>query len=142
MKAGATVHCDDLPWLPLAPKVGIRVLKLDPATGGFTVMLRAEPGGVLPPHRHIGEAEIYMLKGSGTHPQTGDYRPGNFIHEQEGAVHDPLAFNEETVLLMVSRGPSAFLVPDGSDAFSMDVGMLQGMLQGAGQAQAQARPEH
>ena len=135
--ASATTHCDDLPWLPLAPKVGIRVLRMDPASGGFTVMLRAEPGGVLPRHRHLAEAEIYMIKGSGTHPQTGDFRPGDFITERDGAIHDALEFGEETVLLMVSRGPSAFLAPDGSDMYFMDVPMLQGLMQrGAAQAGA------
>ncbi|WHZ09985.1 MAG: hypothetical protein OJF60_000424 [Burkholderiaceae bacterium] len=134
---GATTHCEDLPWLPLAPKIGIRVLRLNPDTGGYTVMLRAEPGGVLPRHRHLGEAEIYIIKGSGTHLQTGDYRPGDFITERNGAVHDPLEFREETVLLMVAHGPSAFLAPDGSDMYFMDVPMLQGLMQrGAAHASA------
>lgn len=136
--ASATIHCEDVPWLPLAPKVGVRVLKLDAKEGSYTVMIRAEAGGVLPRHRHIGEAEIYMLEGSGAHPQTGAFRPGDFITERAGAIHDPLEFGENTLLLMVSRGPSAFLAPDGSDMVLMDVPMLQGLMQrGAAQAAAQ-----
>lgn len=138
--AGSTTHCEDLPWLPLAPRVGIRVLSMDPKVGSYAVMLRAEAGGVLPRHRHLGEAEIYMIKGSGNHPQAGDFRPGDFITERNGAVHDALEFMEETVLLMFARGPSAFLAPDGSDMYLMDVPMLQGLMQqSAAPAKAHSR---
>ena len=129
--SGATIHSESLPWLPLAPGVGVRILRFNPDSVGYTVMIRAEPGGVLPRHRHLDEAEIYIVRGSGTHPQTGDFRPGDFICEKKGAVHDALEFTELTELLMVARGPSAFLAPDGSDMFFMDIPMLQGLSQSA-----------
>lgn len=129
--AGHTVHVEDLKWLPLAPKVWIKVVKLVPETGENTIMVRAEPGGMLPRHRHIESAEIYVLKGSGAHPQTGAFVAGDYVSESKSAVHDPLPFHCETELLMVSRGASAFLADDGSTMFTMDVAMLQGMVQAA-----------
>lgn len=122
---GATVHCNDLPWLPLAPKVFVKVIKLMPDSGEFSVMIRAEPGGVLPRHRHLESAEIFMLKGSGEHRQTGPFAPGDYISEHKGAIHDALTFPEATELLMVCKGASAFLGPQDETLYLMDVPMLQ-----------------
>ncbi|KAF5486960.1 Acetylacetone-cleaving enzyme [Colletotrichum siamense] len=127
--AGSTVNCNTLPWLPLAPKIWIKLVKLQPATGAHTVIIRAEPGGVLPPHRHIEAAEIFVLKGTGDHPQTGHFAEGDFVSESKGAVHDPLVFEVETEMLMTSQGPSVFLDEQGNDLYTMDVPMLQGLAQ-------------
>lgn len=129
--AGFTVQCGKLKWLPLAPGMFIKIVKLVPETGEYTVMVRAQPGGLLPPHRHVDSAEIYVLKGSGAHPQTGDFMEGDYVSEAKGAIHEALPFGCDTELLMVSRGPSVFLAEDGSDMYTMDVAMLQGMMQGA-----------
>ncbi|KAL4898882.1 hypothetical protein BDW74DRAFT_189888 [Aspergillus multicolor] len=122
---------------PLAPSVWVKVVKLVPSTGEYTIMARAEPGGLLPRHRHVESADIYVLKGSGAHPQTGAFVAGDYVSESKGAVHDPLPFHYETELLMVARGPSAFLADDGSDMYVMDVPMLRGMVQAA-EAEADA----
>ncbi len=133
--AEKTVQADKLPWLPLAAGIAVRVLRLAPSGEGYAVMIRAEPGGVLPRHRHLEESEIYIVSGNGTHPQLGDFHTGDYICEEKGAVHDEVHFTQETVLLMVSRGPSAFLAPDDSDAFYMDIPMLRKMVeQGSAQA--------
>ncbi|KAL2813553.1 hypothetical protein BJX63DRAFT_421196 [Aspergillus granulosus] len=113
--AGYTVHCNDLKWLPLAPAVYIKVIKLVPETGEYTIM----------------SAEIYVMKGRGAHPQTGHFVAGDYVSEHKGALHDPLLFDYETELLMVSRGPSVFLADDGSDLYTMDVAMLQRMNEAA-----------
>ncbi|BCS19923.1 uncharacterized protein APUU_20355S [Aspergillus puulaauensis] len=129
--AGHTVHVADLKWLPLVPSIWIKVIKLVPETGEYTIMVRAEPGGMLPRHRHVESAEIYVLKGSGAHPQAGAFVAGDYVSESKGAVHDPLPFHCETELLMVSRGPSAFLADDGEDMYMMDVDMLQALAKAA-----------
>ena len=131
---GNTVHPEELPWLPLAPGVGVKVLKVNRETGGFSVMIRAEPGGVLPPHQHVESSEIYILKGQGTHAQTGFYKAGDYISEPKGAVHDALPFFEETELLMICNGPSNFLGEDGSVQHVMDIGMLDYLASQAGKA--------
>ncbi len=132
-KGGHTVACDDLPWLPLAPKVSVKVIKTVPETGAFSVMIRAEAGGVLPRHKHLDSAEIYIFKGSGEHMQTGAYKPGDYISEPKDAIHDPLHFVEDTELLMVCQGPSAFIDDNDQTLYLMDVAMLQ-QLQGRAEA--------
>lgn len=123
-----TIHCDDLPWLPLAPRVYVKVIKLVPETGGFSVMIRAEPGAVLPRHQHLESAEIFILKGNGSHPQTGDFRAGDYVSERKGAIHDELPFDEETELLMICSGPSAFLGPKNETRYLMDIPMLENLM--------------
>lgn len=123
--SGDTIHCNDLRWLPLAPKVWIKLVKLSPGTGSYTVIVRAEKGGVLPRHRHIESAEIYVIRGNGKHPQTGHFAQGDYVSERKGAVHDPLVFEDEVEMLMMSNGPSAFIDDEGRDLFLMDVPMLQ-----------------
>lgn len=126
-EGGHTLHTDELPWLPLAPKVKIRLLRLDRDSGEFSVMIRAEAGGVLPRHKHLAGAEIFILEGEGRHPQTGDFRRGDYIIEPDQAVHDPLDFEQDVTMIMMCKGASAFLAPDDSVAFLMDVPMLEGL---------------
>lgn len=127
-EGGLIVHTEELPWLPLALGIRVRVLKLDRETGAFSVMIRAEPGGILPRHRHIESAEIYVMEGRGMHPQTGAYRAGDYISEPQGALHEAVSFTEATELLMVCNGASAFLASDGSVQHMMDIGMLEHLL--------------
>lgn len=126
---GDVIRTDEVPWLPLAPGVSMRPLRVDEDSGAFTVMIRAMPGAVLPRHKHLALSEIYVLKGASTHPQTGYTQPGDYIAEHAGAIHDPLHFKEETVLFMVNHGPSAFLNDDDSTAFLMDVHSVRGLLE-------------
>ncbi|AXH96643.1 hypothetical protein DV701_11395 [Ornithinimicrobium avium] len=111
-------------WRTLAPGVGIKVLRLDRASGAWTIMIRSEKGSVLPPHQHLGLSEIYIIKGSGHHEQAGHFKTGDYVIEPDGATHSPLFFQEEVVHIMVAQGPSAFLAEDGSVSFMMDVDML------------------
>lgn len=124
---GSTIASTDLKWLRLAPKIWIKLIKLDDSTGAHTVIIRAEAGGVLPRHRHVDSAEIFVIRGSGAHPQTGKFNEQDFIQEHQGAIHDPLVFDVETELLMIAKGPSVFIDDDGTDLYTMDVPMLRGL---------------
>ncbi|KAL7765150.1 hypothetical protein ACKLNR_003066 [Fusarium oxysporum f. sp. zingiberi] len=124
---GDTIHCDDLKWLPLAPKIWIKLIKLTPETGSYRVMIRAEPGDALPRHRHVKNAEIYILKGNGDHPQARHFEKGYHVSEHEGARHDLLVFEVETEMLMMSEGASVFVDDDGNDLYAMDIPMLQNL---------------
>nr|RBQ94635.1 hypothetical protein FVER53263_07660 [Fusarium verticillioides] len=126
-KTGDTTHCNDLKCLPLAPRIWIRLIKLTPETGSYTVMIRAEPGGVLPRHRHVKSAEISILKGNGDHPQAGHFEKGDYVSEHEGSQHDPLVFEVETEMFMFSERASVFVDDDENDLYATDVPMLQSL---------------
>ncbi|WYZ36117.1 hypothetical protein EsH8_X_000764 [Colletotrichum jinshuiense] len=125
--AGDTIHCNELKWLPLAPQVWIKLVKLTPETGAYTVMIRAEKGGVLPRHRHDESAEIYVIRGDGNHPQTGHFAHGDYVLERKGAIHDPLTFHCDVEMLMISNGPSTFIDEEGRDLYKMDIPMLRAL---------------
>lgn len=122
--AGLVIDVDAMEWRTLAPGVGIKVLRLDRSSGAWTIMIRSEKGSVLPPHRHMGLSEIYIIKGAGHHEQAGGFKMGDYVMEPDGAVHSPLNFEEEVIQIMFAQGPSAFLAEDGSVSFLMDVDML------------------
>lgn len=130
---GDTVHVDALPWLSLAPNVYVKVIKLVPETGAFSVMIKADKGGVLPRHQHLEKAEIYIIKGEGDHKQTGHFRAGDYVSERKGAIHDELPFEEDTELLMICDGASAFIDEHNNVRFMMNVPMLQHLSQSQAQ---------
>jgi len=115
-------------WRQLAPGVVMQILRLSEETGQFTLIIKAACGSVLPRHRHLAPAEIYVLSGNGTHPQTGRFRKGDYIFEKAGALHEAVVFDEPVELLMVSYGPSAFLDEIGQLRFFMDTQFLESQL--------------
>lgn len=125
-EVGVTVPTDSIPFKPLADGVHMRVVHIDHATGAWTIMIDAKQGSVLPRHKHLSQAEIYIIQGGGHHPQTGEYNSHDYIIEPVNAVHDALVHAEDTLLIMRSDGPVAFLNDDDSTAFMMDAGMLTG----------------
>ena len=88
---------------------------------------------MLPRHKHLGAAEFCILKGGGKHPQTGEFKTGDYVYERNGAVHDELAVDEEIILYMTSYGSSAFLNPDDTVQFWLDAQSLRAMT-GGGEA--------
>jgi anti-sigma factor ChrR (cupin superfamily) len=123
---GLVIDTDAMEWRTLAPGVGIKVLRLDRASEEWTIMIRSEKGSVLPPHQHIGNSEIYIIKGAGHHEQAGHFKTGDYVLEPDGATHSPLFFNEEVIQIMFAKGPSQFLDENGNPTFLMDVNMLSG----------------
>ncbi len=125
MDVGRTIDTESIAFKPLAPNVNMRVVHLDDS-GSWTIMINALPGSVLPRHQHLSQAEIYILEGKGNHPQTGDYKKGDYVIEPANAIHDAVLFEEEVLLIMRSTGDVAFLTEDNNVMFMMDRGMLTG----------------
>jgi anti-sigma factor ChrR (cupin superfamily) len=123
---GLVIDTDAMEWRTLAPGVGIKVLRLDRATEEWTIMIRSEKGSVLPPHQHIGNSEIYIIKGAGHHQQAGHFKTGDYVLEPDGATHSSLFFEQEVIQIMFAKGPSQFLDEEGNPTFLMDVNMLGG----------------
>jgi quercetin dioxygenase-like cupin family protein len=59
----ATLRGEDGEWQALNPLVRITVLRVNVEAGNQTLLLRAEPGAVLPRHRHSREEEFIVLDG-------------------------------------------------------------------------------
>lgn len=50
-------------WMPLAEKVSCKTLFADPQTGLVTSLIKLEPGGYLPRHRHLGVEQTLVIEG-------------------------------------------------------------------------------
>lgn len=57
-----TVRAADGAWIPIAPKIAVRMLDDDGAMQAF--LLRLDPGGRLPAHEHAEEESCLVLEGS------------------------------------------------------------------------------
>ena len=74
-------------WMQLAPGLRALVLQIDETAGRQTVLLRMEPGGEIPRHRHSQNEEFIVLDGEcciGTHR----LRAGDFHAASAGSWHE------------------------------------------------------
>src|SRR5688572_25482775 len=58
-----TIRADDVEWMTVWPNVKAKLLRQDPINNFQTVLLRIEPGGVVPAHVHSKEEECMVLEG-------------------------------------------------------------------------------
>jgi 2,4'-dihydroxyacetophenone dioxygenase len=56
-------HTADLSWIPLSPGISFKPLVFFPADAGYQLLLRVEPGCVVPRHHHTGEVHAFVLSG-------------------------------------------------------------------------------
>jgi quercetin dioxygenase-like cupin family protein len=61
--AMATARSTSTPWLDLAPGLQACMLEVDEAAGRQTILLRVQPGGEIPQHRHAQNEEFIVLEG-------------------------------------------------------------------------------
>lgn len=50
-------------WKEWLPRVQVKVLRIDADAGNQTVLLRMQPGGIIPAHRHDQPEEFIVLEG-------------------------------------------------------------------------------
>ncbi len=76
-------------WLRLSEKVFCKTLFADPHTGLVTSLVKLEPGGYLPRHRHLGLEQTLVVEGdcivNGQVFYPGDYRVRD-CDTEDGAV--------------------------------------------------------
>lgn len=117
---------EDLPWIPMGDGAWGKVLRTCAETGAWTVLFKQEAGTHAPPHRHLGAADFFVLKGRIEY-RDGVATEGCFAREPMNAVHQRTEFPEETIYLFAAEGPMAMLAPDGSIAGIMDASTFAGM---------------
>lgn len=84
---------------------GLRVCKLSESDGYRLLMLRADPGTVLPKHRHRGSELTLVLKGSYFCDDT-IYRAGDVDDADDDSPHQPMVTNDsECICIAAIDGP-------------------------------------
>jgi 2,4'-dihydroxyacetophenone dioxygenase len=102
-----------LPWIPLGPGESFKPLHFYQDDRARTLLLRLEPGTVVPRHRHLGEVHVFNLSGQ-RQLDTGEVvGPGGYAYEPAGNVDSWKAVGDEPVIVhIVSFGPMEYLGDD------------------------------
>ena len=98
---------DDMEWTPSQfPRIQTKVLFRDDEEGSMTVLLKWEPGAVLPFHKHPEIEQSWVLEGS-FYDHDGICRAGEFVYRRPGSMHETKS-DEGCILLAVYRKPNVF----------------------------------
>ena len=106
----ASVFLDvpNMPWEPSEfPGIRKKVLLNDPGTGLITLLLKMEPGAVVPLHEHTAIEQTYVLEGHFL-DEEGECRPGQFVWRPSGNTHVAWAGPEGALVLGIFLRPNIF----------------------------------
>ena len=83
----AHLHGDELPWVD-GGNTKFRLLLARPEDNLIVTHWRSKPNVASGVHRHLGSVLVFTLEGTWSHrPDVMDYRPGSYVSEPVGAVH-------------------------------------------------------
>jgi len=113
---------DAMPWIPTGPGKSFRPLRFEP--GGWSELMRLEPGSGAPLHRHSGEVHAYCLSGAREIIGTGEIAgPGSYVYEPAGTVDAWRATGDgPCVLLLKITGTIEYVDADGRVVETIDTG--------------------
>ncbi len=102
MTIASPLDTERVPWIPLGPGESFKPLRFLPGDRGRVLLLRLEPGTVVPRHRHLGEVHGYNLAGR-RRLDTGDViGPGGYVYEPAGNVDSWTAVGDEPVIVLIT----------------------------------------
>ncbi|WP_333355992.1 cupin domain-containing protein [Microcoleus sp. herbarium14] len=103
------VRSNDVKWKPYGvPGVSIGKLYIDKKKREITCLIRLEPGGTFPLHRHAGSEEVFVLEGD-LIVEGEICHPGDYIRSVPGSTHSPLT-QGGCLLLMKTSADNEMLV--------------------------------
>jgi len=92
-----------LPWQPVSPGFSLKLLRGGGDDDTRVLLLRVEPGTLVPLHRHHGEVHAFNLSGSRRLLETGEVvGPGGYVYEPLGNVDSWMAVGEEPAVVLVT----------------------------------------
>ena len=99
-----TLRAASTQWIECAPFIQMKVLRQDAAAGYQTVLLRMQPGGVVPAHRHARDEEFIVLEGE---CHIGSHRLGaGDVHlAPAGSWHPEITTQTGVVVLLRGEYP-------------------------------------
>lgn len=94
------VDTHEMDWVPLSEGISFKPLSFFPDGSGYQLLLRVEPGTVIPRHRHTGEIHAFNLSGRRVLLDTGDeIGPGTYVHEPVGNNDTWMAVGDEACIV-------------------------------------------
>jgi 2,4'-dihydroxyacetophenone dioxygenase len=104
-----------IPWIPLGPGEAFKPLRFLANDRGRVLLLRVDPGTVIPRHRHLGEVHGFNISGSRQLLDTGEIvGPGAYVYEPAGNVDSWMGVGDEPVIVHItSFGAMEYIGDDG-----------------------------
>lgn len=91
-----------LDWIPLSPGLAFKPITFFDDDRGYQLLLRVDPGTVIPPHHHTGEIHAFVL--SGRRVIRGENReigPGTYVHEPVDNIDSWEAIGDEPCVVHI-----------------------------------------
>jgi 2,4'-dihydroxyacetophenone dioxygenase len=122
-----------LPWLPwVMAGTHFKLLNVDKKSGGFSMLLKVDPGIQAPVHGHIGAVEAFIIEGEfGYEDDRGGLH--TYVYEPAGAIHEPTSPGG-VIMFAVAHGPLVGYNDDGSIAGVIDGRVMLELAQAGGGA--------
>lgn len=105
-----SLHADEGEWVEIGAGLTAKTLFVDPQRGTVTSLVKMAPGGSLPPHRHLGDEQFYVLEGDCSVHGTL-LGPGGFHRAAAGSVHESTYTTGGTTLLLIAPADYEILQP-------------------------------
>jgi 2,4'-dihydroxyacetophenone dioxygenase len=97
---------DQVPWIPLGTGEAFKPLRFLAGNRGRVLLLRLDPGCVVPQHRHTGDVHAVNLEGSRELIDSGEVvGPGDYVYEPAGNADSWRVIGDEPcIVFIVTRG--------------------------------------
>lgn len=105
-----SLHANQGEWLEIGPGLTAKTLFVDPMRDTVTSLVKMAPGGALPPHRHLGNEQFYILEGDCS-VQGAQLGPGDFHRAAAGTVHESTSTVGGTTFLLIAPADYEILQP-------------------------------
>ncbi len=96
-----SLRADEGDWQEIGPGMLAKTLFVDQLRGVVTSLMRMSPGTSLPPHKHKGDEQLYILEGD-CNVQGARLGPGDFHRAAPGSVHDSTYTVTGTTFLLIA----------------------------------------
>ena len=138
---------DQVPVSDAIPGLHTHPLFLDSENGLWVLLIKFDPGAVLPMHFHTGTVHFYTISGAWNYAEYPDdeQTAGSYLYEPGGSIHTFVVkadATEPAVGFMVVNGSNVNFDADGNFLNIMDAGWIEAMLHGACAAQGRSVPRY
>lgn len=106
------VHTEDLPFVEFTPGTETRLLQVRPSEGLVVTHIRAQPGAMSALHRHPSPVYGWTVDGQWGHDHQYLYRPGTYIFETPGVIHQFINGPTVTEAVFISTGDLEIIDPE------------------------------
>jgi 2,4'-dihydroxyacetophenone dioxygenase len=113
--ASPPVDTAGIPWVPLGPGLSFKPVRFLWKLRGRIVLLRLEPGTLIPTHRHGGEVHAFNLSGQRKLLESGEVvGAGGYVYEPPGNVDSWMAVGDGPLIVhLTAYGAVEYLGENG-----------------------------